>query len=1413
MKASFLRIVLSICLLVSCSQFLVAQVVEPIPLISTILNKNPNIGSINGLKADAIQSQIVSLNNLQSRDLIQLNLFGFTDLVAKKTTIDLHKNGIRVWRGKIVGQKWGYVLISYFKDQYWVKIELDDGRLFQIQSHNDKGKQKEYYLQELTRSNNQNLAHEHEIVEENKSPTPSRSRNLPHTSVCDVDSDCANKVVHIMVVYTQAAIDYFGSITNTENAIATHVSEINTINSNSGVNHTVNLVHTAGVDYTEVDGATDLSRLANSNDGYLDQIHVWRQQYGADIVSMIGDLSGCGQAIPLSDPTNFTANTGFNFVKPACMVQSKTLAHEVGHNLGLSHDRYAEGNSTFIPCDWAYGFVNPNGVGGTTDQQWRTIMAYSDFCSDNGNYNCPRIPYWSNPDITFNGDPTGSSIGQPDASNNTYMLNRSFCVVAEYLPEPPCHPDYRPLKALYEAADGVNWNVNWDVSANSTCDVCSWDGITCNNQGRVISLDLSDKALNGNLAVEIGYLSELEVLRIRNAPNLTGIIPTEIGFLSSLKELDLTNNNLTGGIPSEIGNLVNLESILLGGNTLGGHLTRRIGILSNLKTLDVSNNNFIARIPSSFQHLTNLETLLINNNNFDGPLPKELANLSNTIVELNGSSNDFSDCFPVEFSSLCGKNISFNNNSNLQHQGDFNLFCASPNQACNQQSCSHPDYVALKALFDATGGEYWRDNDGWFADCDPCQGIPWSGVSCESNRVNSLVLSLNNLSGPIPPEIGQLEILSTLTAVNNNLTGPIPPEIGQLINLESLTLSLNNLSGSLPVEVGNLTNLKALQFARNNLTGSIPNEISNLTQLNFLSFSYNDLQGPLPPDLPDIPLTTFSLVNNFNFSGCYPDGYEIFCEPFINFNVDGTMLPSFQVYCDHGVGSCNSNCTNLDYNALEALYTGTNGANWSNNSGWLMDCDPCGEQSGSPWYGVTCDGTGRVTKLNLSNNQLSGTIPIKVSKINTLTELDLSNNQLTGALPSELSELTLLTILNLSNNKNSSDTDCSTTGLTSCIPTSFNIFCDLGTVVSLGGNCLEEDDFGAYCSNDAGSCEDICTHPDYAALEAFFNSTNGEFWTENTDWLSNCDPCGIETGNTAWYGLYCIGDRIRAITFVNNNLTGTLPEELGQLENIESIYIPANDIGGTLPISIGELDLTSLFLSGNNFVGCIPSEYYHFCDIETTVVLSGNTGLTETNFTNFCSSCSGFCTAQDCPLIESCPDTLILAHATFQDSTLKAGKAILSTDTINSPNIITYAAGQSITLNAGFQVQAGSDFHALIEPCADSDLSSVVNAREAQEGRTPIVVDPTKQSIALSIFPNPFSNNTTIQFYLPEAAPIYLQLRDVTGKALQSVLSNTPYEAGIHQVTLQNEGLNAGIYFLQLHSEREQVIQKVMIIR
>ena len=155
------------------------------------------------------------------------------------------------------------------------------------------------------------------------------------------------------------------------------------------------------------------------------------------------------------------------------------------------------------------------------------------------------------------------------------------------------------------------------------------------------------------------------------------------------------------------------------------------------------------------------------------------------------------------------------------------------------------DKEALLAIFESTGGETW-DRSGTWGGFSPVGNWPGVGVD-EMGRVTSLDIS--GLDGELPPELGNLSNLQTLSITNSQIDGGLPSELGNLTALQTLELTNNQLAGELSPELGNLSNLQTLSITNSQLAGQLPPELGKLTSLDELHLSSNQICGEIPPEL------------------------------------------------------------------------------------------------------------------------------------------------------------------------------------------------------------------------------------------------------------------------------------------------------------------------------------------------------------------------------------------------------------------------------------------------------------------------------------------------------------------------------------------------------------------------------------
>ena len=125
-------------------------------------------------------------------------------------------------------------------------------------------------------------------------------------------------------------------------------------------------------------------------------------------------------------------------------------------------------------------------------------------------------------------------------------------------------------------------------------------------------------------------------------------------------------------------------------------------------------------------------------------------------------------------------------------------------------------------------------------------------------------------------------------------------------------------------------------------------------------------------------------------------------------------------------------------------------------------------------------------------------------------------------------------------------------------------------------------DFLAFVDVFGTDCPDPVSSRD--VLVALYNATDGANWSNNTNWLTDNDL-------STWYGVSAVNGKVERLFLSDNNLSGLIPSELGQLTNLKYLYLHDNNLSGTIPSELGQLtNLEGLALHGNNLNGSIPSE-------------------------------------------------------------------------------------------------------------------------------------------------------------------------------------------------------------------------------
>jgi len=169
------------------------------------------------------------------------------------------------------------------------------------------------------------------------------------------------------------------------------------------------------------------------------------------------------------------------------------------------------------------------------------------------------------------------------------------------------------------------------------------------------------------------------------------------------------------------------------------------------------------------------------------------------------------------------------------------------------------------------------------------------------------------------------------------------------------------------------------------------------------------------------------------------------------------------------------------------------------------------------------------------------------------------------------------------------------------------------------------------------------------------------------------------------------------------------------------------------------------------------------------------------------------------------------------DVLYKSDNTITSTSIIEPGVTVVMSSEEAVVLQDGFHARAGTDFTASSQGCSFSPLSALSESKSSdilEKNRTAKEAPTfeTPQHLRFDVAPNPFSERTRIQLYLPKAAYVHLTLYDANGRLLTEIAQEQA-AAGWYETTLQANDLNAGIYYVRLQTSQSVLVKKVLVFR
>ncbi|TMW85210.1 hypothetical protein EJD97_023507 [Solanum chilense] len=670
--------------------------------------------------------------------------------------------------------------------------------------------------------------------------------------------------------------------------------------------------------------------------------------------------------------------------------------------------------------------------------------------------------------------------------------------------------------------------VRWDLNT----DCCLWPGVSCDQEGHVLVLELDHEVITSRVPEFIADFTKLTTLSLRSC-KLFGPFPSKIFQVQTLQELDLSyNENLIGTLPD-------------------------FPQKSALREVVLSNTGFTSSLPDSIANLRNLTRLDIGNCNFSGDIPSKMGSLTD-LVYLDMSFNSFTGSIPFFHKAKKLVYINLSNNN-----GPF-----SSTQTQIAVLLSLPSLQFLSIQNSRLSGEIHE----------------FSNAS--SSVLDTLDLRNNHLNGSIPRSIFQIKSLSELVLSSNSFSGTINLEaISGLPRLTTLDLSYNNLrivsnSTSFPFpaemhhlrlascqlqkfpDLKNQSFLFELDLSDNKIRGGIPNWV---WKVGILNLSHNLLESLEQSHMSTTPLSIDLSCNRIKGKPPYlpPDIAATYHR-----SRWGGSITFLSLANNEFTGSIPSFICNLYQ--LKFLDMSNNSFNNKIPSCLFQKAD-------------------RFVVLNLGRNKLNGTIPDTFPLNCSLRTLDLSSNILEGTVPRSLLTCQPLEVLNIGNNKIEDTFPCMFhyfSNLHVLVMRLNKFYGDLQcSVANQTWSSIQIVDL-AY-NNFSGALL-----PQYFSnLKGMMQSRNldpGEHYL-HVDSLYQDKVTLTIKGLTVEYVKILVV--LTSIDFSCNNFQGEIPETLGDLKSLIHLNFSHNALTGRIPKPLGKLtQFESLDFSVNHLSGRTPDE-------------------------------------------------------------------------------------------------------------------------------------------------------------------------------------------------------------------------------
>ena len=588
---------------------------------------------------------------------------------------------------------------------------------------------------------------------------------------------------------------------------------------------------------------------------------------------------------------------------------------------------------------------------------------------------------------------------------------------------------------------------------------------------------------------------------------------------TNLEVIDLSNNNLTGCIPPELSKLIYLRSLNLKRNKINGEIPRALSRCIQLRMLNLGENRMSGTIPDVLSSLKNLTVLNLQKNSFTGTIPPSVG-LMYKLEILN-----------FEYNKLTGD-------------------------------------------------------------------VPAAIVTMLNLR--QLVLRYNKLSGVIPERLENLPDLEVLYLDHNQLTGPIPKRFGYLYKCRRINLSNNRLSGGIPESMNerDLSVVKECNFSSNNLSGELTAGLlsvilrSRARGMKSFDLTDNKKGFTLPRDIGKLAINVNVQTNSIPTTQTH--------------STSTGAATSSSHYATSIIGTP-TNLINLDLSNLSLIgnfddnllkFAELNG-HCGSNANCTLDLENNYLSGELPLQVVRFIAFSRQEgrKINLKGNK-GFTLPSTLGQLGMeLRVLDLSNCSLKKTIPHSIDHFPKGCDINLSNNQLSGELPLGVIKLVSKLKSSMSFFDSLAGLCNPGGYGSPGEGRAVKLENNLGftlprDMQSIGNDIDELDLS---NCCIGGTLSESITHILDAKRIILDGNNfsssmTVQMAEYICAMRERGGHFsIKNGGNISLPLNIGRLKNVGRVDLSDLSLDGSIPVSISLLeDRNFISFENNHLVGEMP---------------------------------------------------------------------------------------------------------------------------------------------------------------------------------------------------------------------------------